>query len=185
MKIQKNNKPINKKIILAALVALSLLASYFAWTYFSNRDQDLSTNDSSSTGKTDGNKSSSDDSINYEPPTTDQQTTPTESAKTAGNISPKPDLNITISALDVSGDTLRARALITPMAAQGATCKMTLSRTGYTPITRTAGTQNLSSSSTCQGFDENISTLAPGVWTITLQVTSAQSTASTTKEVTL
>lgn len=185
MKIQKNNKTVNKKILLPVLVVLAIVASYFAWTYFNGDNQDSSKNDSPSTSETDDSKSKSDDSINYEPPTSNQQTASTESAKSAGNISLKPDLNITISALDISGDTLRARALITPIAAQGASCKMTLSRSGYAPIVRTAGVQNLSSSSTCQGFDENISALAPGVWTITLQVTSAQSTASTTREVTL
>lgn len=138
---------------------------------------------------------------NYGPATSDQQKNGT-TIKTNSSASPgasgsdqpsaptpipgsaQKGVAVTITAANQNGSTLQIRALIGAVENTG-TCTLTLSQTGQQTVTKTSGTQALSSTSTCQGFDIPTSELSTGVWHITITYNSPTLTGATTKDVTV
>lgn len=140
-------------------------------------------------------------SINYAPPTKEEKQAGEDAKKQTitnnppNNSTTKPDTqqntsnsgttepskapNITITAANQNGSTLQVRTLIEQVTNQGQ-CTLTLSQNGNTPITNTADVQPLANSSTCKGFNIDVSSLATGKWTlaVTYQINGQKSSAS-------
>lgn len=129
--------------------------------------------------------------INYEPATPEQQQagvdaktgtsdTPAAPATTPG--SSLKSVEVTITAANQNGSTLQIRTLIGVVENTG-TCTLVLSRSGQTSVTKTAGIQALSSSSTCQGFDVPVSELSAGTWQALITFESSTLTGTATKSI--
>jgi hypothetical protein len=190
MKIPINKRRFPKKIIIIIGVILLLLAGALVYVYAFN-------------GNLFGWKSAQNNSgtVNYGPATTDQKqngatikSNSASSSSTNGSDQPsapapipgsaQKSVSVTITAANQNGSTLQIRALIGAVENTG-TCTLMLSQTGQQTVTKTAGTQALSSTSTCQGFDVPTSELSTGVWHITITYNSPTLTGATTKDVTI
>jgi len=134
--------------------------------------------------------------IDYSPPSDDQtksgadvksqiaddskdSKSPTESPSTTQQDT----LGVTITTVQ-PGQTVRVRAIIDAVASSA---KCTLNMTGPNGKTysATASVQPMASSSTCQGFDIPMTSLASGDWKVTITVTDGTITGSATTEKTL
>jgi len=115
-------------------------------------------------------------------PTTDNKNQKTDS--TDNTSSPSQNLTVTITAANQNSNTLQVRALITPLIASG-TCTITMTKSDQPSLSRTANIQPTSSSSTCEGFDIDISSLEKGTWNISIQVQSNNQSGSATRDVSL
>ncbi len=138
--------------------------------------------------------------IDFGPATSDQKKNGTEiksnsnESGTSGSdqpLAPTPisrstqkSVSITITAANQNGSTLQIRALIGAVENTG-TCTLVLTQAGQQPVTRTAGTQALANTSTCQGFDIPTSGLSTGVWHATITYDSPTLTGATTKDITI
>lgn len=123
------------------------------------------------------------DSINLEPPTKEQQQAGSEIKQenidtnkpgTGSEVPETPSdatkLSVNFTSVNQNGDTLRARAQISPLISSG-TCTLTLTKDSAS-ITKTASVYPTATVTTCQGFDIPTSELSPGMWTLDLDVTS-------------
>ena len=79
------------------------------------------------------------------------------------------------------GSTLQIRTIIESVDVSGS-CTLTLSRTGYENLVRSAQTQSQGSYSVCQGFDIDVSSLEAGSWMVTVDF-AAQGKSGTTQKV--
>ncbi len=190
MKIPINKRRFPKKIIIIVGISLLLLASALLYVYAFN-------------GNLFGWKSAqnSPSKVNYGPATTDQKQNGTtiksnsaSSSSTSGSDqtpAPTPipgstqkSVAVTITSTNQNGSTFQIRALIAAVEDNG-TCTLTLSQAGQQTVTKTAATQALASSSTCQGFDIPTSELSTGVWHATITYNSASLTGAATKDITI
>lgn len=105
--------------------------------------------------------------------TKDQSSKPNTATSTA--TAPQP-FTVTVSASGKTDQTFQVRVLIDKLMSDGV-CTILLQKDGAT-ITKTAKTQALSSSSTCQGFDIPLSSLSSGTWSYTITVTDSDGTNS-------
>jgi len=180
----------HKKLFVSAAIVLLAVAGMFAYVYAFH-------------GNLFGWKSTqaTPSTINYGPATSDQQKNgatiksngATSSSASGSDKPPAPtpipastqkSVSVSITAANQNGSILQIRALIGAVENNG-TCTLTLSQAGQQTITKTAATQALASTSTCQGFDVPTSELSTGVWHITITYDSPTLTGAATKDVTI
>lgn len=152
-------------IILAAAIIAAIAFIAYAYTFGNN----------SSNEGTGSNK------VNTSPPTREQleageeakrktieneldQKTPDDSDSTPQQLS------VSFTAVNQNGAVVSIRSLIADIVSQSGTCTLTVTN-GSNSTTKTAATQALANSSTCQGFDIQTSELGAGTWNIQLSVT--------------
>lgn len=172
MKIKSRTSSSKKPIIVVVCIVLAALCAVALFLYLPRiADKKLSKTDNTTTTNVIDYSAPTDEQSNA---TTDQQQAPDNSTMTA--------VDVRLTSINQVSGTLQIRTLITPIIGN-ATCTLTLSKVGSSTITQTAPTQNLSSSSTCQGFDVPIASMSTGKWTISISVTNASSEGSTSGEV--
>ena len=126
---------------------------------------------------------------------------PTDEEKQAGNQaktntieendqqaseSPSPSTNplqITMTANGQNGDTYQLRYLLDNAITSG-TCKLTLTK-GTQTVTQEASVQVLGGSTTCAGFNIQMSSLSSGDWKATTTVTSGDRTGTNTETISI
>ncbi len=197
--ISTNKKRFSKKLIVTAgLVALFIAGSL---TYVYALGGNLLGWQAPNSSPSDNNK------INYGPATSEQQKSGSkiksdstnnqqDPAKPATNQSdtppaptPTPDsakksVQVTITAANQNGSILQIRTQIDAVENTGK-CTLTLTKSGASTVTKTAGTQAYASISTCQGFDIPMSELSAGTWQALINFDSSTLTGSATKTITL
>jgi len=184
MEIKRKNRR-NKVIISTVGVALLIALGAYAYYIFSPKDNKSTTqstvNLSPATDeeKAAGNqaKSSNADTASNDATKTDTSTTTT----TPGTANSPATVSIQTTASAQNGSTYQLRYLINTVV-DGATCTLTLTQ-GSSTVTKTATTQALAQSSTCQGFDIPTSSLAKGSWQATMEVSGKGITGSTTSTI--
>jgi len=178
MKIKSLKRSTKTKMIIVIVGAVLLLAVISALTYVYAFNGNILGWKATSNG----------------PATTEQQQSGS-SAKSGSNSDSTPapatipgndkkNVQLTITAANQNGSILQIRALIGAVENTGV-CTLTLTSTGKTTVTKTADTQALASTSTCQGFDIPVSELSTGTWNILIQYSSPSLTGSVTQDVTI
>lgn len=184
MRIQEKRTSRKKKlaIISASLALVALLAGSILYVYVLNGnifgwtsgkkstvlDSNIVNNEKPTEEQKDAGTTIKENSVNTNQgdklgtSTSDKVPTPSPNA----NGKSKVDVTITASNLSVNLSTYQIRSLISAVVSTG-TCTLTLTQSDKV-VTKTAGIQSLSSSSTCQGFDVPTSELAPGKWQVGL-----------------
>lgn len=160
---QKSSKKkvifIASSCILAALLAVSVYAFYTA-----RKSSEPTAKDTASLHGTDPVDALSDEEQqSYEEQKKQEATEPQDPAD-----EPETDLVITFTSVSQNDSSVRVRAEIDALIADGS-CKLTLTKDGRT-ITKTAVTYPMANVSTCQGFDIPTSELSPGTWNVRLNV---------------
>jgi len=178
-----NKKRFNKKqlIIVGIIVALALISSFwyvvihngsvFGWS--------LSPKNSSSNHGTDYTSPSSAQVTNGEKIKSNSLNDTSKTGSSGSDIPPAPTpstggkstVQLTITAINQTNSTLQIRTLISSLN-DGGTCALTATKTDAASITQTVNVQNLSNTSTCQGFDIPISQMSKGTWNITINYNS-------------
>jgi type II secretory pathway pseudopilin PulG len=182
--VQKNSR---KAPIIATLVVI-LITAAAATAWFAYAQQNNANN---SQTNTDSSKNDADSSIDSEKAQEQSATNTKEEAvnndtekETVPNQTPENNtliVNLSSSGRDAS--TYRLRYLIEQNLASG-TCTLTLTN-GSKKITRQVPIQSLSSSSTCQGFDIDMSELSIGKWQADITVQSGNQTGKSSSTVTV
>jgi len=134
--------------------------------------------------------------IDYSPPTDDQTKSGADTkseiadgSKDKGataqppTTTPQNTLGVTITTVQ-PGQTVYIRAIISSVVSS-ATCTLTMTGPNGKTYSATAPVQPMASSSTCQGFNVPMTSLASGAWQITVAVTDGANTGSATTEKTL
>jgi hypothetical protein len=162
-----NKKRFPKKIVAICIVVLLLvIASALTYVYAFNGNL-LGWKKSATQ-----NINNDQNSVNSDPATPEQQkagttiksgSSDTPPAPTAIPGSDKKNVQITITAANQNESTLQIRTLISAVDNTGI-CTLTLTSVGKTTVTKTANSQALASTSTCQGFDVLVSELSVGTW---------------------
>jgi len=96
--------------------------------------------------------------------------------------SDKKNVQMIITAANQNGSILQIRALISAVENTGI-CTLTLTSAGKPTVTKTANSQALSSTSTCQGFDIPVSELSAGTWHAIIEYNSTALTGSATQDI--
>ena len=180
MKIKHSNKKRNLAILSTLTVFFLGLAAYAVFFY---THTDKSTQTNTTTGHTD--TLSNEVKEQADSPDTAQNTSknPVESTDSENKTtSPDGSPEITITALNQSGDVLQVRALINELWTDGQ-CALTLSKSGSNSIVKYAKTQPLSSQSTCAGFNVDTSQMDKGTWNVKITVTKDDQTATVSKDI--
>lgn len=183
---QKNSKKVFA--VIAAIAALLLIA--FATVYYfkigpfspdQNTSIDLNpaTEDQKATG--DDIKQSNLEQINAGKENTGSDPSP---APQPVEGSDKKSVGMEISAANQTETTLQVRTFIQTVTNTG-TCGLSMRNIQGATYTATAEVQPLSSTTTCKGFDIPLTQLTPGTWTITIDFSNDNLTASTSKEITV
>lgn len=174
MRIPRPNK--KKLIIVSGLVVLALLitlpfiyvygfnGNLFGWTAKTSTntvDESVDLNKPTDDQKEAGDRIK-EEAVN-EKPGSNNSDTPREPVQEPGSTKSRVDTSIT--AASRNGDVFQIRTLISTL--DSGTCTLTLTKDG-TNIVKTAGTQPLSNTSTCKGFDIPISELSSGSWQVGL-----------------
>lgn len=180
MKLQTTRKPIYKKLLIPAgiLVVIAL-----GWIYFAHHFQKWPFLPAPSPAS-----SQNISATNLATPTPDQVSSGTSAKEQAANAAQSSSsatqpattpISVTFSSVQ-PGSTVYIRTLIGRVTTT-ATCTLQMSGPGGKTYTASAGTQALSTSSTCAGFNVPMTSLAPGAWKITVTVNdgSASGNAST------
>jgi flagellar basal body-associated protein FliL len=165
-----------KKIIIitAAVIVLLTIIGYVAYAFFLQNKPADTTNLSPATSEeqkagdqakeaTVNNDTGSNSSKNSESPS------PSASPSTVA---------MRITASSQNGNVYQIRSLIESVVSKG-TCTLTLTQANKT-ITKTAATQALAQTSTCQGFDIPVSELAIGTWDVKINLSGSGFSGSTT-----
>jgi len=161
-------------IIISVIVALAVIG-IGGWTWAQLHKNSPATNGS----------------INYNKPTTDQQSTTsntteqvqaTDASKTTGTTGTDQPaapaattggtvktVSVTITSANQSDTTLQVRSLIGAVVNTGS-CTLTLSN-GSRTGTKKSGVQPTANSSTCQGFNVPVSELSSGTWSMMISFT--------------
>ncbi len=129
---------------------------------------------------------------NYSPPTKEETTAGNtikqnvaDAAASNSTSTPQTSGSIPVTITTVQpGDTVYVRTILDRITST-AVCTLSMSGPNGKTYTATANTQPLASSSTCQGFNIPMSTLAPGSWSITVTVKDGAATGSASTEKTL
>jgi hypothetical protein len=181
MKIQRNISR-KTKIIYGVVLAIVLICSAFAAYAYVSRD------------KPQENKTSDEQHVDTKPPTdeqikagqdakqktVDEETNPkTPTPSDNGNTE---QLAVTITAASQNYTTVSLRALISGTVSQSGNCTLIITN-GTKSVTKTAATQALANSSTCQGFDMQTSELGAGTWKFQLTATIGSQSGSATKSI--
>lgn len=96
----------------------------------------------------------------------------------------KSKVDISITAAEQVGSLLQIRTIISAVASSG-TCTLTLEKSGQPTVTKTADIQNGPSTSTCKGFDINVSEITVGEWRVTIVYEGSTLTGTTNKVITV
>jgi hypothetical protein len=186
----KINKPQNKKtlMIIAAVAVVILVglgaSAYFNkwWPFTSSNSSTINTapatKDQQEAGQKVKQTNADQDADNSKPSGSDQPSAPVTQPNGKSTVT------VSITAANQNGATLQIRSLIEAVNSDG-TCTLTLSRAGYSSVTKTANVQPLASSSTCQGFDIPTAELSKGSWNVRLvfESSSLKGEASRTVEI--
>jgi hypothetical protein len=188
MKItQSNNTKRNTLVSLAVILFLGVLGTAAAYYY-----------------KIGPFTSNVDDSINLDKPSEDelksgsgakQQAVDSDKNKSQPGSDPVPNpqpiensnkksVHTEITAANQDESLLHIRTLIQTVASSG-TCTLAMTGPEGKTYTATAAIQSLPSSSTCKGFDIPLDNLSPGTWTIKIDFSNDELTASANKDVTI
>ena len=167
MKINTHKSSSPRKSTVAIIVALMLIiavaAGSFVYVYAFNGNLFGWSNQTQQ-------KTDDADGVNYEAPTEEEVTTGSsikqDSIENNKTSTPSSSLDLSITALNQTSDTLRVRVLIPSIVSSG-TCTASLVK-GSLLVSRSVETQALSNASTCKGFDIPLSELAAGKWNITV-----------------
>ena len=89
---------------------------------------------------------------------------------------------MSITATNQTSSDYQIRTLISALSS-GGSCTLTMTKPGATTVTQTSGVQDLSNTSTCQGFDVPLSELSSGTWNVTVNFSSSTLTGSAAKAV--
>lgn len=177
----KIKQPSNKKKIILAILAVVLLAAGSAATYWIiNRDsgdtQEGVNLEPATKTEEDAGKQSKDETVNKD---TSSNSSKENGASETPATPPSQTTTIPmrITASSQNGDVYQLRTLIEQVVTNG-TCTLTLTKSG-TKVTKSAPTQALAQSSTCQGFDIPVSELSPGTWQVAISLSGAGITGST------
>jgi hypothetical protein len=178
--IQKKKFP--KKIIATAVLILVLVAGALIYVYAFNGNI---------LGWKKAQNTSNGGNINYGPATSEQQqagaktksgsnsdTTPTPTPIPGSN---KKSVQLIITSANINGSMLHIAVQIDAVDSTGL-CTLTLTSTGQSTVTKTANTQALASTSTCQGFDVPLSELPSGTWHILVEYSSSALSGSATQD---
>lgn len=95
--------------------------------------------------------------------------------------SSKATVSVLLSSANQNDGILQVRIMIGALISEG-TCSLTLSRNGAI-VTRSAGVQALSNSSTCKGFDIPVTELSSGSWTAEIKFENSNLLGTTTSQV--
>ncbi len=165
MKI-KHKKKYPIKIIIASVIAIVLVASSFVYVY-ALRGNLFGWQAPQSIVNTDKK------SIDYGPATPDQKSAGSQTKTNSTSDTPptpttipdstKKSVEVSITSHSQNGSTYQIRTLISALDGTGV-CTLTLTSPSQTTVTKTANTQSLASTSTCQGFDVPTSELSAGTW---------------------
>ncbi|HMI09805.1 MAG TPA: hypothetical protein VK497_05425 [Candidatus Saccharimonadales bacterium] len=167
MKINKNNKKINKyflwAIILAGVIILYLFIAYFTKLYpFSLEGDSKKIQDQASEKVND---------VNYDKPSSEEQKAGAEAKKQSENtpsVYNPPDTSnptqLAITSSNQQGGVLELRTTISAIDDTGK-CTLNFKKTGSSTITQEVGVQNMGSYSVCKGFDISTASLSKGDWT--------------------
>ena len=184
MKIHsKTTRPL-RRIILCILVLLIALASWLFWSHTYQQWPFSSTSSEEKPIST----------IDYKAPTKQQSETGTSTKEKVAEKTKEEDsqeasaaqsstIPVTITTVQ-PGETVYVRALISSITST-ATCQLTMSGPDYKTYSASTGTQALADSSTCQGFNIPMSSLAAGNWKITIKVIDGQNKGASSTEKTL
>jgi hypothetical protein len=184
MKNQIKNKKTVKKFVIAIIAFALIIAGVLTYVYVfkGNFFGWKATQDSTKSNNT----------IDHGPATDEQKEagnqvksgsksdTPPEPTIVPG--SDKKSVQMVITAANQNGSTLQIRSLISAVVNTGA-CTLSLTKAGQPTITKSASTQALSSTSTCQGFDVPTSELSVGTWHILIEYNSDTLIGSATKDI--
>lgn len=184
MKIQRKSQHSKKTIIWLVVAVVVLGSGYAVHAYVTSQSQPSdTTTQHESDHSADSNAVTAPDSEDTTPSgvTTDNssksQNSGTSDSSSSDDDEVASSLSVSLSSVQQNGATLQVRTLIKEMISEG-TCSLLLEKDGK-KVTRSAAIQALPSSSTCKGFDVNVSDLATGKWNITVNVTSGSSSGST------
>lgn len=191
MKINNIKKLSNNKKLIASIIAVSvvLLLAMFAYAFYgSGRKPGAPTQppaSSNSSPKTTNTGEPTPSGTTTEPSTnpaasssvkTGTTTTPPSTTPTSKTVS------VGISSTQQTATTYRINTIIYSVESTG-TCTLTLTKSGSTTITQTAGVQALPSSSTCKGFDIPMSQLSQGQWQLSLSFSNATDSGIVTQSI--
>lgn len=180
--------PLKRVLIIACIVLLVVIIGALAYAYKVRLWPFSSSQSSTSKG------------IDYNAPTKEQSnatgsTKQSGSAETTGSDpSPeptpsttpgqKPTVNMTITAANETGGTLYIRTLIETISSSG-TCTLSMTGPNSSVYSTTVGVQANPSTSTCQGFNVPVSSLATGKWRIVINYSDSSVQASATKDISI
>ena len=181
MKIaQKRSKKI--PIVIATLLLIGSLAGGIAWYSHTRKQADGNSSKSSENSK----NASSDERKQQESATDTKEQTVNEDVNkpdSSENSAQDDSLNVSLTASGKDASVYRLRYLIEQTLANG-TCTLTLTK-GSQTLSRSAPTQSLPSSSTCQGFDIDMNELSAGTWQAELTVESDNRRGKSTNTITI
>ncbi len=169
MKIIKQKSKKTLIIIIAAAVVLLTGSSAFAYfnklgPFSSSQNPNVNTKAATKEQQDAGQQ------VKQEKADEDAKSKPSGSDQPAAPVpqpSGKSTVTVSITAANQNSGMLQIRNLIEAVDSTG-TCTLTLTKSGSTTVTKTAGVQALASSSTCQGFNIPVSELSKGTWNIDL-----------------
>jgi hypothetical protein len=154
----------SKKILLIAAIVATLIVvagTWFVLKKFNSNDQSGAIDyNPPTTEQLDAGSQTKEKSVNTDKPTTSGSDTPP--APVPSNGSSKSTVEVSMTASSQNGNTYQIRYLISTVVDSG-TCTLTLTK-GAQAITKSAGVQPQSSTSTCQGFDIPTNELTAGQW---------------------
>lgn len=173
----KIKRPPKKKIIIGLITLAVIIAGMGAFYFWQARQAADSSHDASN--------SPGINIVDLDPPTQEQidagKSQEKEASKEKTSSSSATPIDITITAANQTDDLLQIRTLIDALAPTGS-CALQLVK-GDDSVQKTANTQNLANSSTCQGFDIAISELSPGTWKLSIAITMGERKGIATRDV--
>jgi len=181
--INYSKKHSKKPFIILAIIIVLLVLGAFARLYWPKPQQHTASgtsyNKPTPAQQDQGNKTKAQVAKPNATSGSDQPPAPTPiSGSTQQNI------GLTITAANQNGSTFQVRTVIDTVTNSG-TCTLTMSQAGSTTVTRSANVQPLATTSTCQGFDIPVSSLASGDWNLTVSFSNDSLVGSASKKVTI
>lgn len=178
MNIKKRHN--NKRIVVIILATLILLIGASAYYYISQSTQESLSSSQDSTNlnpATDEEKQAGDQKKRENLSQADISSNSAKNNVDSSTSSTPAVLSMRITASSQNDNVYQIRTLIEGVVGNG-TCKATLTRGGQV-VTKTAPTQALAQSSTCQGFDIPTSELSVGTWRVEISFSGDAATGST------
>lgn len=186
MKIKKQKKKSNKKLLLGSLAIVLLIIGLAFWYASANKLWFFAdTNKSINYGPaTEDEKKAGEDVKNSNAGEQNKPTNPDQSPPTTPNNDGTNNVGVKITAANQDGMTFYVRALIQTVTSSG-TCTLTMAGPSNKAYSATAAVQALPSTTTCAGFNIPVSSLAPGNWTVTVNFENSNLKGSVSQEVSI